>query len=146
MTPKDLNHLVYRIFYFLLIWLVKLNTGCPLLHCTCSSFFFFFFFFLSGKNFVYFYFHLIREEINQIYTIGWWLVFEVYKMDFRTLLAQLFSNLRVKLWKVLIRGKTCCFFLFLALFIKMYHVCVCDIFLSPSGYLINSIFQCPTYL
>ena len=27
---------VCRIFYFWLVWLVKLNTGSPLLHCTCS--------------------------------------------------------------------------------------------------------------
>ena len=28
-----------RIFYFWLVWLINLNTGGPLLHCTCSYYF-----------------------------------------------------------------------------------------------------------
>ena len=32
---KSLGQSVCRIFYFWLVWLVNLNTGGPLLHCTC---------------------------------------------------------------------------------------------------------------
>ena len=32
---NNLGQSVCRIFYFWLVWLVKLNTGGPLLHCTC---------------------------------------------------------------------------------------------------------------
>ena len=42
---------------------------------------------------------------------------------------------------VVIRGKIY-FFNFWALLLKMYHFYVCDIFFSPSGYPVNSLFQC----
>ena len=69
------------------------------------------------------------------------LAFQIYKKDFRTFLAQLVSTLRVKLYKVVIRGKIYIFLNLWALLLKRYHFCVCDIFFSPSGYPINSIFQ-----
>ena len=40
------------------------------------------------------------------------------------------------------RRKIYIFFDFWALLLKLYHLCVCDIFCSPSGYPINSLFQC----
>ena len=129
MTPKNLDNLVYRIFYFLLVWLVKLNTG---VHCYIVLVLFYF---------AYFNFYLIWEEINQIYTITW-LVFEVYKMDFRTLLAQLVSMLRVKLWKVLIRGKNMLFFFYFWNFLSK---CTIFVFVTYFSHLVV-IFQCRTYL
>ena len=80
-------------------------------------------------------------HINQTYTITS-LAFQVYKIGFRTFLAQLVSILRVKLQNVVTRGKYIYIFNIWALLLKMYHFCVCDIFFSPSGYPINSIFQC----
>ena len=37
---NTLGQSVCRIFYFWLVWLVKLNTGGPLLHCTCCPYIF----------------------------------------------------------------------------------------------------------
>ena len=36
MPENTLGQSVCRIFYFWLVWLLNLNTGGPLLHCTCS--------------------------------------------------------------------------------------------------------------
>ena len=36
MLENTLGQSVCRSFYFWFIWLVNLDTGCPLLHCTCS--------------------------------------------------------------------------------------------------------------
>ena len=38
MPENTLGQSVCRIFYFWLVWLVNLNTGGPLLHCTCFRF------------------------------------------------------------------------------------------------------------
>ena len=113
-----------RIFYFWLVWLVKFNTGVPLLHCTCS--------FLNCIFLFLFYPRINKPHIHKNA-----LAFEVYKMGFRTFLAPLVSILRVKEKNV--------FFYFWAL-LKIYHFCVCDVFFSRGGYPINSIFQCRTYL
>ena len=37
---NTLGQSVCRIFYFWLVWLVNLNSGGPLLHCTCFKWFF----------------------------------------------------------------------------------------------------------
>ena len=81
---NTLGQSVCRIFYFWLVWLVKFNTGVPLLHCTCSCSLHCIFFFL-------FYPRINKPDIHNNA-----LAFEVYKMGFRTFLAPLVSILRVK--------------------------------------------------
>ena len=53
-----------------------------------------------------FIFILSENKIKQTYAITSF-AFQVYKMDFRSFLAQLVSILRVKLKKIVIRGKIC---------------------------------------
>ena len=130
-SQNTLGQSVCRIFYFWLVWLVKFNTGVPLLHCTCC--------FLHCMFLYLFYPRINKPDIHNNA-----LAFQVYKMGFRTFLALLVSILRVKLWKVVTRGKM--FFFYFWALLKIYHFCVCDVFFSRGGYPINSIFQCRTYL
>ena len=67
------------------------------------------------------------------------MTFHVSKMDLTTFLAQLVPILRVKLWKVVIRGKIC-FLIFRHFFSKGTFLRLWHFFL-PSDYPINSIFS-----
>ena len=67
-------------------------------------------------------------------------MFQVSKMSLTTFLAQLVSNLWVKLWKVVKRGKIC-FLSFGHLFSKCTFLMLWTFFFLPSGCPVNSIFQ-----
>ena len=61
------------------------------------------------------------------------LAFLVSKMGWNTLVAHTVSNLKAKLWKVLMKCKSVMFFKFWVLFLKMYLLVVATFFL-PSTY------------
>ena len=81
---------------------------------------------------------LFYPRINQTNTTS--LAFQVSEMGSTTSLAQLVSILRVKLSKVVIKGKIS-FFQSLGTSPQRIRFWGCDIFVSPSGCPINSIFQ-----